>query len=292
MQLWNIHNKTSPATETNTAPVQAYEATQNDLLPFYPFHWHEETELVLITEGTLAFCCDGEWQTASQNDLILFRPFCLHCLKAIDDKPVHLQAITINLRLCSADTHYSSLASFARLLNNKHAITPLISDTNDTSMPLSARFSICFETLRRNADCSNVLGELLSALPYIRNAQITPDITADKQCHAVRLALEYVGSNYQRRITIEDVAKHCGYSHFYIMKLFVRFTGLSCVEYANRFRLALAERMLTQSIKIKDIAAATGFENVSYFNRSFLRLYGKTPAEARRDISTAQNTIQ
>lgn len=284
MQIWNIHNKTNRTAEASTAPVQTYEATQNDLLPFYPFHWHEETELILVKEGSLEFCCDGEWQTASQNDIILFRPFCLHCLKALDSNPLRLQAITVNLRLCSADARYSSPTAFARLLNNKYAINTLISDTNDAPIPLSVRFCVCFDASRQGSDCLNVLGELLSSLPHIHDIQLAPDLTADKQCHAVRLALEYIGSNYQRRITIEDVAKHCGYSHFYIMKLFVRFTRLSCVEYANCFRLTLAEHLLAQSAKIKDIAASIGFENVSYFNRSFLRLYGKTPAEVRREM--------
>ncbi len=70
----------------------------------------------------------------------------------------------------------------------------------------------------------------------------------------------------------------------YMGRLFAAKTGVSYNKYCLGIKLEAAERMLLQTNeKIIDIALECGFENVSYFNRSFKDRYGTSPTEHREN---------
>lgn len=123
----------------------------------------------------------------------------------------------------------------------------------------------------------------LSATPLL---QQMCDLPAEEGCsarqlHAVRQAAAFISEHYRSRITVKDVAAACGYSEFYTMKLFARCTGSSCVDYLNNVRLTAASAALCTGGKIADAARDAGFNNISYFNKQFKRLFGKTPGQYR-----------
>ena len=73
-----------------------------------------------------------------------------------------------------------------------------------------------------------------------------------------------------------------GYSEFYLMKLFKQYTGISCIDYVNGYRIKEASRLLTETkTDANEIARAVGYANISYFNRQFKRLTGVTPLVLR-----------
>jgi AraC-like DNA-binding protein len=58
----------------------------------------------------------------------------------------------------------------------------------------------------------------------------------------------------------------------------------SFIDYLKDYRLAIAARLLQSSeSSILEISEEVGFENLSYFNRSFKKRYGMTPTEFRRN---------
>jgi AraC-like DNA-binding protein len=81
-----------------------------------------------------------------------------------------------------------------------------------------------------------------------------------------------------------DVASRHRVSPRYLQLLFESGGG-TFSEYVVEQRLARACRMLTET-KFADwtigaIAFEAGFSNLSYFNRTFRRLYGETPSDVR-----------
>lgn len=62
------------------------------------------------------------------------------------------------------------------------------------------------------------------------------------------------------------------------MKFFKETMGVSFIQYLNDYRLEIAAELLTTTTdNILDIAFATGFNNISYFNRCFKKKYGVSP---------------
>ena len=61
--------------------------------------------------------------------------------------------------------------------------------------------------------------------------------------------------------------------------------GVGFIHYLNDYRLEIAaKKLLTTSDNILNIAVSTGFENLSYFNRSFKKKYGITPGQYRKNV--------
>lgn len=272
---------------TPLLPYAQYHTNISELLPFYPIHWHEEMEIIKVQQGKGLFCVDGVKYEANAGDIFILRPFVMHSINRLDKNDMSIDAIVFNLRLLeTGGADVCTLKYFAPLLNEKHSVPCIVrpSDSWYTAFDLSMTSIL---TCNMNDDGAelDIKANLYWLFYHIYNNRLIntlPNISEDKRLYTVRLALEYIRAEYMNEITIEKIAKHCGYSEFYVMKLFKQFTGTSCVDYVNNYRLTVAGRQLRDTDDdIATIAYQVGFNNVSYFNRQFKRQYGMTPREFR-----------
>lgn len=97
-----------------------------------------------------------------------------------------------------------------------------------------------------------------------------------------KLISKHIENHYAEKLTIKEMAQVCSLSQSHFMKFFKSVFGMPFVPYLREYRLIMASRLLlTSSSSILEIAEETGFENLSYFNRSFKAMYGQTPREFR-----------
>jgi AraC-like DNA-binding protein len=89
-------------------------------------------------------------------------------------------------------------------------------------------------------------------------------------------------------LTIKSVAKAIGLSGRQAQRLFASF-GTTFSEYVLEQRLLLARGLLLHEAghhrKISDIAYAAGFNDLSYFHRSFRKRFGVSPSDMRMEFS-------
>ena len=80
-----------------------------------------------------------------------------------------------------------------------------------------------------------------------------------------------------------DLAATAGMTPSAFSRSFRRHTGMGVVEYVNRLRINLACQMLMNDAgkTVTDICYAVGFNNLSNFNRQFLRRKGMPPSRFR-----------
>lgn len=263
-----------------------YTANTSHLLPFYPIHWHEEAEFVQITDGCGYVTVEGERYTANKGDIFLFRPFELHSFVYDKDSAMQIRAVVFNLRLIDNANKNSTLAYFATLINNSQIFPCKITSQFTWYDKFCQSVD---ELMQQDISVSGLSLKLQSAFRLLYDNRLTDskqNVTDAKRCYTIRLALEYIRANYMNAITITDVAKHCGYSEFYLMKLFKQFVGIPCVDYANNYRLTIAGMLLLDTTDdVSSIAYQVGFNNVSYFNRQFKSLYDTTPKVFRQTFT-------
>lgn len=98
--------------------------------------------------------------------------------------------------------------------------------------------------------------------------------------------LGYVNDNYKNVITTTELAEFTGLSPDYMSRKFKQALGMSPAEYVRRFRIARAMEMLcTTDAPIAEIAAETGFSDISLFSRVFKQAVGLPPAAYRRKLT-------
>ena len=104
----------------------------------------------------------------------------------------------------------------------------------------------------------------------------------------IQEAVTYMERNYQRELTVEELADVCGLNRSYFSKLFRDSMGCPPQEFLIRLRLSKAADMMKgMNYSIGTIALRCGYPNQLHFSRAFKKRYGVSPREWR-----AQNRLQ
>ena len=96
-------------------------------------------------------------------------------------------------------------------------------------------------------------------------------------------ATEYVEKNFNREISMNEVAEKVSVSYTYFSRLFKEQMHQSFSEYVVSVRMREAKRLIQEdpSIKMKDVAALVGYESVYAFSRAFKQYFHVSPKQAR-----------
>lgn len=112
--------------------------------------------------------------------------------------------------------------------------------------------------------------------PSVREAPSPSDGRMEK----LRQTLD---ADYQRQFTLDGLSEMASLNRNYLCRAFKRYTGKSLFEYLAERRLQAAMLSLRSGgDKISSIAFESGFRDLSFFNRKFKEIVGRTPAEYRK----------
>ena len=102
---------------------------------------------------------------------------------------------------------------------------------------------------------------------------------------AVRECMDYVRMNYMKPLSLEEIARHCGYTEYYLTRKFSNETGMKLTDYIRKVRIDSAKVMLVTSNKdIQKISEELQFGSRNYFDRIFRQLVGVSPARYRENM--------
>ena len=99
----------------------------------------------------------------------------------------------------------------------------------------------------------------------------------------INQALAWINDNLTEPFAETDLARIAGLTPGAFSRGFRRHTGLALVQFVNRLRINLACQLLMNDadLRITEVCFASGFNNLSNFNRQFLRHKGMTPSRFR-----------
>ncbi len=101
--------------------------------------------------------------------------------------------------------------------------------------------------------------------------------------------MSYLHENYQKHISLSDVARLTNMSDASLTRFLRKWTGKTFIDNLNEIRIAEAVCRLTDtSDSISEICYRCGFNNLSNFNRIFKRRRGSTPTEYREKYSRSR----
>ena len=98
----------------------------------------------------------------------------------------------------------------------------------------------------------------------------------------MKLMMQYISEHFSEEITIADLAECAMISESECLRCFHNTIGTTPIQYVKQFRIHKAAALLgSTDLKVVDIGSLCGFQEMSYFAKSFKKVYGCTPTEYR-----------
>lgn len=111
-----------------------------------------------------------------------------------------------------------------------------------------------------------------------------------KDLDRLNFVLNYIAENYQRPISLDEIAGVAYLQTGYFCRFFKKKMGVTFLEYQNEYRLSFIYKDL---INTKDpvhiILERHGFTNYKLFRRMFQEHFGCTPTKVRKNTQNAKD---
>jgi len=126
-------------------------------------------------------------------------------------------------------------------------------------------------------------GHLLATFIY---ANRTGDDIEEESSPLVRRAINYLGKNLDKKLTLNKLAAEVGYSPTYLSTLFKKETNYSPISYFSHLKILKACEFLDYTnIKVKEISFNLGYTDPYYFTKDFKKKMGMSPRNYRNRIN-------
>ncbi len=120
--------------------------------------------------------------------------------------------------------------------------------------------------------------ENISILQNLSETENAPSKTE----HRIQKILTTLSKQTNQRITLKELSQALFMTHSSLSRLFRQKMGISLIDYVNTQRIALSCHLLaTTDRPISEICFEVGFENLSNFNRQFLKRKQCSPRDFR-----------
>ena len=148
---------------------------------------------------------------------------------------------------------------------------------------------------RRLWSLMELLEEMVSVgeMPTLASVGYAP-VLNHRDSERLNRAIQFMNKHLSGALQLSDVANEAGMSTQAFSRFFHKFMGISFIDYVTSLRISRACRYLLETDKtIAAICYLCGFNNLSNFNRQFLRYKNTTPREFRRSgsIDNADNSF-
>lgn len=243
------------------------------------YHSHDFYEIFYITSGKILHSLNSRTETLTLGDVRFLRPGDVHCfLREPSDECIHRDFI-ISVSL------YEKIASFFKY-------DPFGAFHSQPSAKLDMNAVVMLETSLKHS------GKLRSAedpafyfaVAELFRAHYEYERKAEKKIKAPEWITGLINKLERPEyfcLDVKDIFAEYNYSKEYVSRTFRKITGKTLTDYINRKKLSLASVLIQNTNKsIETICYECGFNNVSYFYRTFKETFGSTPHELRKIAPT------
>jgi AraC-like DNA-binding protein len=135
------------------------------------------------------------------------------------------------------------------------------------------------DQLMIKADLLHVIA-LIYSFGMIEDKEVTD---TEKQVKAVKDSITFIREHYKEKLYIRNLSELTGLNEQYFIRFFGSVTGISPLDYINRYRVEQAARLLKDTdTHVYEIAEDCGFHNIGNFIKIFRSVTGDTPHKFRK----------
>ena len=259
-----------------------------ELMPVL-LHWHEELEAGIVTEGQAIISIGSEKHLLKAGDGFFINAGVLHDACTAHTQTCHIHSLVFHPRL---------VGGYADSIFYRRYLRPLLEDPTlewvifrdcekwhqEALEAISATWDSCrdefpgFEFSVRTG-LSGLIWQVHSHMESIRLAHSHKSL---RDSERIKLMLSFIHENYSSPISSRSVAASAAVSESEALRCFRSTIGTTPIQYLKQHRLRQAAmRLLSSDDKVSEIAVGCGFQDMSYFTKSFRENYGCSPSQYR-----------
>lgn len=204
-------------------------------------------------------------------------PFCGDCWAGVKEWVFPLPADEKILGFISV-TGYRGTA-------DKDSLAKIAERYNIQKENLLAKYELLSEKLPEFTELETLIAPLQHMFTLLYRCTERPH--SDGTNTIYRQIVDYLCTNYNRDISLSDIAEHCRYSTSHVRHLFQKYSGCTLRQYLTTLRIKRAKEYLTNTaMPISEIAYEVGFNDSNYFTSVFKKDTGLTPGAYRRNTAS------
>ncbi len=266
-------------------PIQSYRMDR--MHPRYEMvhHWHKNVEIMRVLKGTLYVTLNSETFVVQKGDTVFVNSETVHGAVPKDDCVYECAVFDPEIigflpfgteRLCECLTNGS--------IRIKEKIDAQCKEVREITRKLFE--SLNDATITARYDVIGNLCLLFSAI--FKNNYYTKQTSVREnpstQISKFKKVIHFIRSSYSQELTLEDMAQCAGMSKKYFCVFFKQYTHQTPFEYLISYRIERATHyLLTTDKSITDIAYSCGFNDLSYFIKTYKAHKGTSPGIVRRE---------
>ena len=247
------------------------------------YHWHVEYEIIRILKGQLTVTLDEKSFTACADDVIFIHSGVLH--SGIPDDCIY-QCIVFDinafLKLNSVCADYMQKIIHQEVMIYHHftkkqpEIIQIVNNLFDAMWKHSNGYEMIVI-----GQFYHFFGLIFGNHYYLDNI---PKARRDyKRILQLKQVVEFIEKNYASPITLQQLSASVSMSPKYFCRFFSEMTHQTPMDYLNRQRIEQAcYQLSTTDDSITEIAYRNGFNDLSYFIRTFKKYKGTTPGKYKK----------
>jgi len=273
---------------TALLPAACYEDDATDRP--VPWHWHDELEAGVVTEGTALLSAGAKRLTIPAGDGFFLNAGVLHSIRAAGAAGCRLRTVVFHPRLVGGGMESAFWQKY---------LLPLLKNPALDAVPLRRTEAWEADALRRVAEAweadeaeqdgyefamRGALSGLILALH--RRVPAGDSVQPRKllnDSERLKRMLRYIQDHFSEELTLEAVAGSAAVSKSECLRCFRSVVKATPFQFIMQYRLQKAAELLSDPrLKIIDAAEACGFRDMSYFAKAFRRFKGVTPGEYQK----------
>ncbi|RPK14820.1 AraC family transcriptional regulator [Priestia endophytica] len=273
-------------------PLKMYKVDYLDGDVIINYHWHREMEFIFLKEGSISFQIGTSLIRLKEGEAIFVPSGQLHAAYPFKESPFLLYAVVFDSSLLSSFTYDVIQSKYIELLKNPNNTLPFhIQTKTDWGKSILQSLSNIIREYQHQeygfeltikAHLFLVVSNFIKSNTVRNTMNQLIDTT---KVNRLKLVLQYIDNHYNERLSIRDLASIVQMSDGHFSRFFKSLVRMTPIEYINTVRINKATKLLRESDeKIINIAMEVGFDNPSYFIKTFKRQKKCTPTRFRKLI--------
>lgn len=258
-----------------------YFLASNAIVAF-PAHTHIEIELFYCTEGSYEMIIDRKNYTVSAGELAIIGSMVSH--EVLESKNSAFSYCVV------LEIGPAMLGEYFTPIENQAFPNPVFDLKEEKYTELYELFNEVALLCKKSSDFSSLLikGNVYKISAHILKEFVTGNSGSNvpkrlNYINTVEKCLESIYNNYERKLTVEEVAENCGYSKSNFCKIFKTITGETFHNVLNKHRIKMSCILLKNSnYSVEYIATKVGFADSKSFCRIFKTEKGISPMQYRK----------